>query len=381
MKHLSIITLLTLTLTGLASGRAVTEGEMRKAKSFTVSKGGTLDMSINSGDIRITTWEKNEVAVSFESSDDEDENSDVKMSQQGNTIRITDRDSWGNDERFEISIPSQFNLKLETSNGDISVRGKLTGTIDGETSAGNIKLNDVDGSVEMRTSGGDIRAGKITGKGSLATSGGEIEISSCTEELDLKSSGGDIRVGNVGKSLRAKTAGGDVVIGDVGGEAIASTAGGNVKVGKVSGQATLNTAGGDVELSGGNGTIRASTSGGNIMLTNLSGSVEAKTSGGDIHAELAPSGKGKSRLASSNGTIKLYLPETAKATITARIRIQGWWRSQQDEYTIHSDFKEDSSERDEDERELRATYNLNGGGEVITLETVNSDIEIRKLKK
>ncbi|MBM2840173.1 MAG: hypothetical protein HW412_701, partial [Bacteroidetes bacterium] len=341
----------------------------------------TLDVSINGGDIRIVTWEKNEVSVSIESFDEEEEYNDVRMSQQGNTVRITDRDSWGSDARFDITVPSQFNLRLETSNGDISVKGNLVGNIDGETSAGNIKLGDVEGTVEMRTSGGDIRAGKINGRASLGTSGGEIDVVSSTSELDLRSSGGDIRVGNVGKSLRAKTAGGDIIIGDVGGEATVATAGGNVRVGKVSGQASLSTAGGDVELNGGNGTIRASTSGGNILLANLSGSVDAKTSGGDIHAELTPTGKGKSRLSSSNGIIKLYIPETAKATITARIRIQGWWRSQKDEYLIRSDFKEESSLRDEDEREIEAKYVLNGGGESITLETVNSDIEIRKLKK
>lgn len=46
-----------------------------------------------------------------------------------------------------------------------------------------------------------------------------------------------------------------------------------------------------------------------------------------------------------------------------------------------SDFKEDSSLRDEDKQEIRSKYILNGGGESIKLETVNSDIEIRRLKK
>jgi DUF4097 and DUF4098 domain-containing protein YvlB len=346
-----------------------------------VNKGGTLDVSIQGGDIRITTWDKNEVFVRTESHDDDEDPADVKITQQENTIQIRDRNMWGDDSRLNISIPGQFNLRLETSYGDISIRGTLIGNITGETSAGDIRFGDVEGTVDMQTSGGDITTGKITGQASLSTFGGEIDILSTTGELTLKSSGGDIRVGNVGKSLRARTAGGDIIIGDVGGEAIASTAGGNVRVGKVSGQATLSTAGGDVELSGGNGTIKASTSGGNLMLLNLSGSVEAKTAGGDIHAELIPSGKGRSRLSSAAGLIKLLVPENAKATIVARIRISGWWRSNRDEYHIHSDFKEESSLRDEDEQEIESRYVLNGGGETISLETVNSDIEIRKMKR
>jgi DUF4097 and DUF4098 domain-containing protein YvlB len=357
---------------------ASAQHSQRKSKSFNVGKGGTLEVSLSDCDIRVTTWEKNEVSVSFVVSDEED---DVQMSQQGNTVRITDRGGWSDAERFEISVPSQFHLHLETTSGDIAVRGKLTGNITAQTSAGNVRVGDVEGTVEMRTSGGDVRAGKIVGNGTLITSGGEIGVASATGELELKSSGGNISVGNVGKSLRAKTAGGDILIGDVGGEASVSTAGGNVHVGKVSGRANLSTSGGDIELHGGTGVIKASTSGGNVALANIAGSVEAKTSGGDIIAELTPSGKGKSRLSSAAGMIRLSLPENAKATIVARIRIQGRWRAQKYEYTVRSDFKEESSTRNDDERLIESRFVLNGGGEDITLETVNSDIEIRKLKK
>lgn len=380
MKQLSIIMTLVVTCALAASARTATDGDRSGAKSFTVTKGGTLEVSINSGDLRVTTWEKNEVVVSTRLSDEEDDG-DVRISQQGNTVRITDRSRWGDIERLDINIPTQFNVRLVTSNGDIAVRGNLVGNVDGETSAGNIALSDVEGTVEVQTSGGDVHTGKIRGNAALRTSGGEIDVASSTGALDLKSSGGDIRVGNVGKSLQAKTAGGDVVAGDIGEEAVVSTAGGNVRVGKVSGRASLSTAGGDVELGGGSGAIRASTNGGNINLANLSGSVEAKTFGGDIRAELTPSGKGKSRLVSSNGTIWLYLPPTAKATIDARIRIQGWWRTERDEYKIRSDFKEESSLRNEAERTIESRYVINGGGENITLETVNSDIEVRKLAR
>jgi DUF4097 and DUF4098 domain-containing protein YvlB len=364
------------------SAREIENGdrEGRKSKSFTVTRGGTLDVAVGSGDISISTWDRNEVVVNVQGSDS-DEEGDLKITQQGNTVRVSDRGGWSEADVYEISVPVQFNLSLGTSNGDITVRGKIAGNITGETSAGEIRIADVDGAVDMRTSGGDVRTGKINGKGILNTSGGEIEVVSATGELELKSSGGDIRVGNVGKSLRARTAGGDIIIGDVGGEANVATAGGNVRVGKVTGQASLSTAGGNVELNGGNGVIKASTSGGNVTLTNISGSVDAKTSGGNVYAELTPSGKGKSRLSSSAGLIRLLLPENARATITARIHVQGWWRSQKNEYQIRSDFKEQSSSRDEDEEEIVGTYILNGGGETITLETVNSDIEIRKLRK
>ena len=79
--------------------------------------------------------------------------------------------------------------------------------------------------------------------------------------------------------------------------------------------------------------------------------------------------------------MSIFLPENAKATIEARIRIHGWWGESDDEYKIYSDFKSESYEKDKDSDEIRATYVLNGGGETISLQTVNANIEIRKLKK
>jgi DUF4097 and DUF4098 domain-containing protein YvlB len=380
MKQHATVFFLALAITGTTILHAATEEQKKKDKSFDVDKGGTLEVSIEGGDVNITTWDKNEVSINITGLDDDDY-SNLEMVRQGNVVRVTTHDSWSQGGRFNFNVPTEFNLDIETSAGDIITKGRLKGDVRGTTSAGDITFDDIEGTVKAQTSGGDIRTGRMSGKAVLNTSGGEIEVASSTSDLELQTSGGDIRVGNVGKSLRASTAGGDITIGDVGSEAKVSTAGGNVKVGKVTGQATLSTAGGDVELSGGNGVIRASTSGGNIRLAYISGSVRASTSGGDIHAELTPSGKGESQLTSSNGKIALYVPETAKATITARIRIHGRWRSQKDEYNIRSDFKEDSSLRDEDEREIRSEYILNGGGESIKLETVNSDIEIRKLKK
>jgi DUF4097 and DUF4098 domain-containing protein YvlB len=382
MKQIMKLLFSTIIAAALASGLVLAQEGLTKTKSFTVSKGGTLEVSIRGGDIYISTWDKNEVFVRVEFSD-EDELDRVRMTQQGNTIRITDRDRWSGDDnsRYEITIPSQFNIDVRTSSGDLTLRGKLKGNVNGETSAGDIRLGDIEGTIDVHTSGGNVRAGKVVGDATLNTSGGDIDVISASGDLNVRTSGGNIRLGNIGKTLQASTSGGDVVIGNVGGEATVSTSGGNIQVGKVSGKASLKTSGGDIELNGGNGLIRASTSGGNVMLENISGSVDARTAGGDIQAELRPSGKGKSRLSSASGAIWLYLPEDSKATIDARIRIQGSWRHEQDTYMVRSDFKAQSSERNEDEREIRTKYILNGGGEMITLETVNSDIVIKKLMK
>lgn len=373
IKSISVIFLM-LGIAGFAAAQSAPPQE----KTFQVSRGGNLEVSVRSGDIHLNAWEKESVSVIAEGID-QDELRNLEISQQGNTIVVRFRPEWdGRHVRFRIQVPAEFQSNLKTSGGDIKLSGTFGGKVSGSTSGGDIEMNDVNGNVDLSTSGGDIDAGNILGDVRLHTSGGDIKVGDCTGTADLHTSGGDIHVGNVGKKLTARTAGGDVVIGDVGGEADISTAGGDVEVGKVTGSASLRTAGGDIELRGGNGTIRAKTAGGDVDLRNISGSVEASTSGGDVHAELRPSGTGRSFLSSSGGDLTLILPENAKATIDALIDINGRWRDQTKECDIISDFKSQNYQKDPDSKEIRAKFVLNGGGEVISLETTNGSIYIRK---
>ncbi len=384
MKHKLIFNLIVI-LAFAATVRAHSSDDEKTAttKSFTVTKGGTLEVSTNNGEIRITTWTKNEVSVKVRGIEEDDDRDRLRITQSENTVRV---ETWESDEevRFDISIPTQFNVDLRTSVGTIEIKGELIGRLEGTTSAGDIRLGNVGGEVDMRTSGGDIRTGKMDGTATLKTSGGNITVESSTGELDIRTSGGEITVGDVGKSLRASTSGGNVDVGNIGGDADLSTSGGNVNAGKITGKATLKTAGGDIELGGARGSVIAKTSGGNVVLEEIFGSVEARTAGGDVSVEMTPGGTGTSKLTSSGGNIKLTLPENAKATIDALIKVRGsgWgghWSSMND-YSIHSDFKADSYEKDKEEKEIRGRYTINGGGQAISLQTVDGDIEILKEK-
>lgn len=362
------------------------EGDER-TKSFAVGKGGTLEVRVDGGDIKISVWEKNEVLVKAEGIDDDDLDH-LKMKQSGNDVYVEfrNRSGWGNwgsgHMRFDITVPSQYNASLHTAGGDINVRGTLNGLVKGATSGGDVILDNVKGGkVELSTSGGDMKTGDIQGDVVLKTSGGNIDMGMVGGEASVATSGGDISIKGVGKSLKASTAGGNIDIGDVGGEAKVSTSGGDIKVRKVTGSATVSTSGGDIELDGASGFVKASTAGGDVSLRNVTGSVEASTAGGNVDAKINPTGKGRSKLTSAGGEIVLAIPEDAKATIEATIRIQGRWSSKKSDYKVRSDFKSDSYDQDNDEREIRATYKLNGGGELIELKTVNSDITIKKARK
>jgi DUF4097 and DUF4098 domain-containing protein YvlB len=381
LRKYSIICILVLSCSSLLLTQESSDRwSVKKKESFPVGKGGKLVLTVDGGNVRIIPWDKNEVAVRA-LSDNEDDFEDLTMDARNNTVRVSNTYSCACDVRYEVNVPKEFDLNIHTSTGDIDIQSGLSGNLVGKTSAGDIKLGSLAGTIDMKTSGGNIKSGDIKGDLSLVTSGGDLIVGKVTGVCDVTTSGGDIRIDNVGKTLDAHTAGGDVRIGDVGGEAVVSTSGGNIIVGKVGGKATLTTAGGDIEIASASGVVSAKTAGGNLDLENITGSIIAKTAGGDVVAELIPSGKGKSKLTTAAGDIKLYISENAKATINARIRVQGRWGDEDGDYRIKSDFKSESYNANEDEDEITATYVLNGGGETISLETSNADIQIRKLMR
>jgi hypothetical protein len=195
-------------------------------------------------------------------------------------------------------------------------------------------------------------------------------------EMEVFSGGGHIRMGNVSQAVRARTCGGDIIIGDISGAARISTGGGHIEVGKVAGNAMLKTSGGHIVLLGGIGMVIARTAGGHIRLEKVSGHVEAVSSGGNITVELVPDGTGQSRLTTFGGHINLYVPQISRVTIQACVRIQGDWETNIQKWDILSDFQPKSYLRNGGKKEIHATYQLNGGGENITLQAVNGMIEI-----
>jgi DUF4097 and DUF4098 domain-containing protein YvlB len=362
MKHVIILfTCIALAVSFLTADEPA-EKNAKTSKSFTVQKSGTLEVNVV-GDITIKTWDKAEVFVKANGIDEEDLE-ELTMEQSGNTVSVIFKPDWnisGNVE-FTISLPEQFNAEIATSGGNIEVGGSLKGTLSARTSGGNISVQDIGGKTSLRTSGGNISLGSVNDEAVVSTSGGNIEVIKVAKKLDAKTSGGNIEVG------------------EVGGSASVSTSGGNIDVKKVSGSAVLKTAGGNIELAGASGRVEARTAGGDIELTNITGSVEAKTAGGNVSAEMNPAGQGKSELATAGGDVTIVLPANAKATVEATIRIDRWKR-ESDRYDIHSDFEAADYKKDEKRRGIYGRYEINGGGEKITLSTSMGDIYIKKAGK
>src|SRR5262249_40541912 len=145
--------------------------------AFSVNRGDRLEVYVDEGDVIVKATDKNEASIQV-SGLDQEELQGVSITQAGKIVRVSyeERNGRSRHVRFEISIPSQFDMNLETSGGDILLQGNFNGNLTGETSGGDIRFNDAEGVLKMSTSGGDITGGKVIGNGTLDTSGGDIKV-------------------------------------------------------------------------------------------------------------------------------------------------------------------------------------------------------------
>lgn len=393
------------------------------------SKGGTLVLTADKGQIEVATWGKEAVRVEVEKWAEvftEEEarrvfaDFEVRISQENGQVRVlaeprSDRRLQTLEVDFKITVPEQYSVDLTTAGGGIEM-GNLEGNVKARTAGGGIDVGNIrNGSVDVSTAGGGIEIGGIeNGDGRAVTSGGSIEVGNVTGDLMAKTVGGGITVGRVGGELEAKTAGGGIEIAEGGEAVLANTSGGGIRVGKASGDVEVKTMGGGIEIGPAGGDIRAKTMGGGIEIGESRGSVqaetmgggisvdgsggpvkvetmggsievkkadgyiEAKTTGGSISAELAIADSEVDThctLETSGGDVTIYLPAGLQATIDAEVRIEGRVRR---DYEIRADFPLEIEGAERGSRRLTAQGTLNGGGDLIKLRTTNGDIAIKK---
>lgn len=109
--------------------------------------------------------------------------------------------------QYEIAIPANTRLTIDTSGGGITISG-LRGGAHLETSGGGINVRDHVGDVDADTSGGGIRLREVKGKVRANTSGGGVVAEGIEGSIHAESSGGSIELARVTGDIDAETSGG-----------------------------------------------------------------------------------------------------------------------------------------------------------------------------
>ena len=393
-------------------------------KSLSVEPNGNLRLS-GPADVTVTGWSESQVSIhevirlkraSRRKAEEVAREAEADYEKRDNEVVIsTDhlprRDASA---RFEIRVPHQFNLDIDTQGGDISAEA-LHGTQQLHTAGGDVDVREIQGALEVATSGGDIKAEDIQGRGRLRSAGGDVDIERGTARLTIRTSGGNIKLRRVkgpvsaftsggdihvfGSSgdLRLKTSGGDVRVEDAAGQVDASASGGDIQLRRCDGgvqaetsggdiqlrrvgKARVNTTGGDVEADMVTGGIRASAAGGDVRLAGVQGFIEAQVTGGNLVVELSPKNHEVDHhvhVRSYGGDIRLSIPKNLPATVRATIETHS---GSLEDFELRTDFKlEITKHRERGRGEIRAEGDINGGGDLIELHAVEGDITIRSL--
>jgi DUF4097 and DUF4098 domain-containing protein YvlB len=194
---------------GFARVQGITPGTARVTEEtqqlFDVEPGATLEVDNFAGNIRVhsgpdgqitlitrrhagstSDLQRIEVAIS-----DETDRLQIRTSQAAGMIR-----GWSVE--FEITVPADTQLDLETNAGNVEVDG-VDGEILGRTGAGNVEVRDATAPVMLRTGAGNIRyEGEPTGLCTFDTAAGNITLrlpAGAEVEVDLRTGVGNIDLG------------------------------------------------------------------------------------------------------------------------------------------------------------------------------------------
>lgn len=225
---------------------------------FKISSGKDLVISTETGDIIVTAWDKEEVHVKIVGNSTAREKLVFKFNSNSNKVEVIGKRegsgwSWFSNVKvkYEVMVPSSFNVKIATAGGDI-------------------KLGGINGELLLKTSGGDIWTDRCSGKLDLKTSGGDLNIFTSNTEVQAKTSGGDIKLEYTGanKGIELKTSGGDIDIRVPYGFSAtidATTSGGDVSCDhQLSNKAKSSKNKLKADMNGGGSSLVARTSGGDI---------------------------------------------------------------------------------------------------------------------
>lgn len=196
---------------------------------------------------------------------------------------------------YDITVPADTRLKIDTGSGNQTVRG-LQGGATLHAGSGDLRLDDLNGAVHVETGSGNISANGLAGA------------------FEARAGSGDINVGlNGGGTVRAHTGSGDVRLRGINGELFAETGSGDVIAeGKIAGGWTVHTGSGDVNVRlPGNSSyeVELSTSSGTLTVNDpVTTTVQGKVNeGGNRHhmAGKVRNGGPTLRVSTGSGDVKI----------------------------------------------------------------------------
>lgn len=231
MKRRALASVLPLLLVTLACERPRSAGGVHETHSFPATEGKLVRIEPRSLDVEVSVVPGTSIDVSV--------NLEARSSSRVQANRWVERNKptfADSDARLEISVPrragvtfsvgwfsakgtiavslpSSCRLEVVTSSGDVAIDGEqvLAGPVRIETSSGDIKVRGGASELLVRTSSGDIEIkDDALDLLDIETSSGDVDLRSSAKRALVESSSGTVRLRGLGGELSVRTSSGDV---------------------------------------------------------------------------------------------------------------------------------------------------------------------------
>lgn len=253
-----------------------------ETRSEKLAFGSKLWVKNRNGAIRVTGWDKEEVALTAEIRDTERRKIQLILQRKGTDLDIEaffqqPRWTFGigfvQSPRCEmtLSVPHKLLAHFRTSNGALSVAG-LDGFVNCETTNGDIRIREISGEVHAETTNGIIEAVSLRARLKGGTTNGRIILDEVEGGIRMDTTNGSIRARNLhgwneGITLETTNGSIDLELGKASGELFAENTNGSLDV-KVAGAQVIELKKHEAHLKipGGNQKISVSTTNGSIRI-------------------------------------------------------------------------------------------------------------------
>lgn len=256
--------------------------------------GGTVDITLISGSVRVVAWGRNEVHVTGELGRGV-ERLDLRTEGDRTYVQVVvprgTRHSGGSD--IEVRIPARKTLVVRTTSADADVRG-VTGSTTVNTVSGNVQVGGRPASLEVTTRSGEVEVDVVSDRVRAQSISGDLSLGGDVRtEVEAQTVSGDIGVSARAGSLRAQSVSGTVTAPTVSGRAEVQTVSGDIRVEGQRLRGDFETVSGDVTIAGSlerGGTTTVSSHSGQIEMRLPRGAgaeVEFTTFSGDMDLSVA----------------------------------------------------------------------------------------------
>lgn len=275
---------------------------------------------------------------------------------------------------FIVQVPREVNaVKVQTRNGSLAF-SSIGATIEANTGAGLIKLDDLAGPVKIASGGGNVEAGNLGGDLTFTSGAADVRVANVGGQTQVALGGGRVYIGSA-RASTIQTGAGSIQVQKCIGDLHVISGGGNLYLGDVDGAVQAQTEGGSVRLASASGPVRVTTGGGSVELYKLARGAQVETGAGPIFVEfLGRRGFTDSFLHTAAGDVTVCFASSFPVTVhaTSDMAIGKGITSDFPGLNITSQGGQYSP------RSTSAEGLLNGGGPALRVRTTMGQIGFRK---